>query len=269
MFEQGAAMDLQLRGKTAVVTGASRGIGLATVSALVAEGMRVVAAARTLTPELKATGAIGVSVDLSTPEGPAELLARAEAEFGGLDLLVNNVGGGDGGADRTGGFLSFTDELWVAALDLNFLSAVRTTRAALPLLTAARGSLVNVSSNGARIPHVGPIPYTTAKAALTAFGKALAQELGPLGVRVNTVSPGAVRTAMWESADGYGAGLARDMGVEHDQLLAQLPASAGMVTGRFVLADEVAALIAQLASPLAGSTTGADHIVDGGAIKTV
>ncbi|MFF3173499.1 SDR family oxidoreductase [Streptomyces sp. NPDC057900] len=262
-------MDLQLTDKTAVVTGASRGIGLATVSALVGEGMRVVGAARTVTPELKETGAICVATDLSAPDAPGRLIALATAELGGLDLLVNNVGGGDPGANPTGGFLDFTDQQWLDTFNLNFMTAVRTTRAALPHLTESRGSVVNISSNGARTPHAGPVPYTTAKAALTALGKALAEEFGPLGVRVNTVSPGPVRTAMWESPDGYGAELSRSMGVEHEQLLAGLPAAVGMVTGRLVHPEEVAALVACLASPRAGSTTGADHIIDGGSIKTV
>jgi NAD(P)-dependent dehydrogenase (short-subunit alcohol dehydrogenase family) len=263
-------MDLHLTGKTAVVTGASRGIGLAVVQALTAEGVRVVAGARTVTPELKQTGATAVSVDLSTPEGPVLLIERASAELGGIDVLVNNVGGGDsdGGASQTSGFLAFTDQQWAQAFDLNFLAAVRTTRAALPHLIRTRGAIVNVSSNGARMPHAGPTPYTTAKAALTALGKALAEEFGPHGVRVNTVSPGPVRTAMWEAPDGYGAELAKSMGLTQDQLLAALPASVGMTTGRFVEPAEVAALVAYLAAPLAGSTTGTDHIIDGGAIKT-
>ncbi|GAB2573116.1 SDR family oxidoreductase [Streptomyces capparidis] len=261
-------MDLHLSGKTALVTGASRGIGLATVTALVAEGMRVAAAARTVTPELKATGALAVPVDLSTPEGPARLVAELPGDFAALDLLVNNVGGGDGGADQTGGFLTFTDEQWQHAFDLNLMAAVRTTRAALPRLLDARGAIVNVSSITARVPHGGPVTYTTAKAALTALGKALAEEFGPRGVRVNTVSPGPVRTALLESPDGYGAALARTLGVPHDRLLAGLPAATGMLTGRLVAPAEVASLVAYLASPLAASTTGTDHLVDGGAVKT-
>ncbi|MFZ3559803.1 SDR family NAD(P)-dependent oxidoreductase [Streptomyces sp. BH055] len=259
-------MDLKLNGKTALVTGASRGIGLAVVQALAAEGVRVVAAARTPTPELAAVGAKAVAVDLSDPVSAERLVTEAVAGLGGLDILVNNVGGGDGGLN--GGFLDLTDAQWAQVLDLNFLATVRVTRAALPALTAARGSVVNVSSMGARVPHSGPVAYTTAKAALTALGKALAEEFGPRGVRVNTVSPGPVRTDMWESPTGYGAELATAMGVPHADLLAGLPGATGMLIERLVEPDEVAALVAYLASPRAAATTGTDHLIDGGAVKT-
>jgi NAD(P)-dependent dehydrogenase (short-subunit alcohol dehydrogenase family) len=260
-------MDLHLTGKTALVTGASRGIGLAIVTELLGEGMRVVAASRTTSPELAASGAIAVQVDLADADGPARLVERALTELGEIDLLVNNVGGGDGDGG-TGGFAAFDDDQWHRMFELNFFSAVRATRAALPSLMARKGSIVNISSNGARMPHAGPMPYTTAKAALTALGKALTEEVTPLGVRVNTISPGPVRTSLWESPDGYGADLARSMGVPQAQLLAQLPTAMGVTTGRFVEPAEVAALVAYLASPLSGSITGADHIIDGGAIKT-
>jgi len=259
-------MDLLLNGKTALVTGASRGIGLAVVRTLAAEGVRVVAAARTATPELEAAGAIPMTVDLSDPAGAERLVAEAVAEVGAIDILVNNVGGGDG--DLTAGFLDVPDAQWAEVFDLNFFASVRVTRAALPALLASRGAIVNVSSIGARVPHGGPIPYTTAKAALTAFGKALVHEVGPQGVRVNTVSPAPVRTAMWESETGYGAELAASLGISQAELLAGLPAAMGMLTDRLVEPDEVAALVTYLASPLAAATTGADHIIDGGSIKT-
>ncbi|MEU3352195.1 SDR family oxidoreductase [Streptomyces sp. NPDC037389] len=259
-------MDLRLTGKTALVTGAGRGIGLAVVRALAAEGVRVVGAARTPTREMEVAGAIPVAVDLSDPAGAERLVTEAVAALGGIDILVNNVGGGDGGL--SGGFLDLTDAQWAGTMDLNFFATVRVTRAALPALLTARGAIVNVSSMGARVPHGGPVAYTTAKAAITAFGKALAHEFGPRGVRVNTVSPGPVRTAMWESPTGYGAELAASMGVPHADLLAGLPAAMGMLIDRLVEPDEVAALVAYLASPLAAATTGADHLVDGGAVKT-
>jgi NAD(P)-dependent dehydrogenase (short-subunit alcohol dehydrogenase family) len=259
-------MDLHLEGKTALVTGASRGIGLAVVQALAAEGVRVVVAARTASPDLTAVGAIPVRVDLTDPAAAERLVAEATAELGGIDILINNAGGGDGGV--TGGFLDATDAQWAQILDLNFLAAVRVTRAAMPALKASRGAIVNVSSNGARIPHSGPIAYTTAKAALTAFGKALAEEFGPHGVRVNTVSPGPVRTALWEDPAGYGAGLAEAMGIPHADLLAGLPSATGMLIGRLVEPKEVAALVTYLVSPLAAATTGTDHLIDGGAVKT-
>lgn len=262
-------MELQLAGRTALVTGASRGIGLATVAALAAEGARVVGAARTITPELEQTGALAISADLATPDGPARLVEQALAELGGsLDVLVNNVGGGDS-QSAVHGFLAFHDRDWLSWLDLNFLAAVRITRAALPTLLRTRGSVINISSNGARMPHAGPVPYTTAKAALTALGKALAEEFGPQGVRVNTISPGPVRTALWEAADGYGARLASASGVPHEQLLAGLPASMGLTTGRLIEPAEVASLVAYLASQHAASFSGADLLIDGGAVKTL
>ncbi|MFF1734865.1 SDR family NAD(P)-dependent oxidoreductase [Streptomyces sp. NPDC058247] len=259
-------MDLQLNGKAALVTGASRGIGLAVVRALVAEGVRVVAAARNPTRELESTDATPVSVDLSEPASAERLVTEAVTELGGLDILVNNVGGGDGG--MSGGFLDTTDAQWTEVVDLNFFATVRVTRAALPALLAAHGAIVNVSSLGARVPSSGPIAYTTAKAALTAFGKALAEEFGPHGVRVNTVSPGPVRTAIWESPTGYGAELAASMGIPQTELLAALPSATGMLIDRLIEPDEVATLATYLTSPLAAATTGTDHLIDGGAVKT-
>ncbi|MFF7729497.1 SDR family oxidoreductase [Streptomyces sp. NPDC008001] len=261
-------MDLRLTGKTALVTGASRGIGLATVRSLAAEGVRVVGAARTITPELKEAAAVTVSVDLTDPDGARTLVEQTLAGLGdGLDLLVNNAGGGDDIV--LGGFLDADDAQFRANLDLNFLAAVRVSRAALPSLIERRGSVVNVSSINARLPAAGPVAYSVAKAALTAFGKSLSEEFGPRGVRVNTVSPGVVRTAIWEDPEGFGGKVAAAAGVGHDELLARLPERFGMASPRITEPGEVAALITFLLSGVAANITGADHVIDGGTVKTV
>ncbi|MFI0979701.1 oxidoreductase [Streptomyces sp. NPDC021093] len=260
-------MDLNLTSKTAVVTGASRGIGLATVRTLVAEGVRVMGAARTITPELKETGALTFAADLGTAEGVTALIDGALTELGGLDLLVNNVGGGDD--VEPVGFLDVDDTQWARIFDLNLLSAVRATRAALPSLLERRGAIVNVSSINSRLPAAGPVAYSAAKAALAALGKSLAEEFGPRGVRINTVSPGVVRTAIWEDPEGFGGKVAARAGAEHAAFLQQIPAAFQITGGRITEPQEVASLIAFLLSDVAGNIIGADYVIDGGTIKTL
>ena len=260
-------MDLHLAGKTAVVTGASRGIGLATARRLLAEGATVISAARTATPELSESGAEVVTVDLATPDGPAELVRRVFAAHDGIDILVNNVGGGDANDLRS--FFDYDDATWQRTFELNLFSAVRACRAAMPGLLARQGLIVNVSSSGARMPHTGPVPYTTAKAALTAFSKALAEEVGDQGVRVATVSPGTTRTSIWTDPDGFGAAVATAQGVTHAELLDGLASASGIRSGRLVEPEHVAGLIAYLASPEAASITGQDYLVDGGMVKAL
>ncbi|QUQ64837.1 oxidoreductase [Kutzneria sp. CA-103260] len=259
-------MNLNLTNKTAIVTGASRGIGLATVRTLVDEGVRVVGAARTITPELAETGAHPVSADLSTVAGVATLIDSALAELGGIDLLVNNVGGGD---EATLGFLDVDDAEWTRMFDINVLSTVRATRAALPSLVERRGVIVNVSSIVARMPGGFPVAFGSAKAALTALSKSLAEEFGPRGVRVNTISPGAVRTSVYEDPNGQVARWAAAAGMSLAEFVQRIATEQRITTGRLAEAEEVAALIAFLLSDMAGSTTGVDYVIDGGTIKTV
>lgn len=262
-------MDLHLSGKVAVVTGASKGIGLAVTRAFADEGVRVVAGAREITDGLSELAAGSqvrpVSVDLSTPEGPARLVDEAVATFGGLDILVNNVGAV---VPRPGGFLSFTDDDWTWGLTINFLSAVRTTRAALAhLLDRGAGSIVTISSVNAFLPDPTIIDYCAAKAALTNFSKALSKEVGPRGVRVNTVSPGPVATALWLGKGGVAETFARASGGEPDAVAKQAASEAA--TGRFTRPEEVADLVLLLASDRAGNVTGADFVIDGGLVTTL
>lgn len=261
-------MDLGLNGKTALVTGASRGIGLAVAEALADEGVRVVGVARNVTPELEKVAAAAVSADLSTTEGALAAVGAALAELGGIDILVNNVGGGDADQLTLGGFLDVPDEQWRKLFDLNLFGVVTTTRAALPSIIERRGAIVTVSSINARIPASGPVGYSEAKAALTNLGKRLSEEFGPQGVRVNTVSPGPVGTDIWRGPDHIGAKLAAANGMDHEQFLNAVPAQFNIASGRIAEAKEVAALVAFLASEQAAIINGADYVIDGGILKT-
>jgi NAD(P)-dependent dehydrogenase (short-subunit alcohol dehydrogenase family) len=263
-------MELNLAGKTAVVTGGSKGIGLATVRALLAEGMRVVSGSRTITSGLAETEAVAVTVDLATPDGPAQLIDRALAELGGIDVLVNNVGIGDPDDINKGLLLNVVelpDSAWERTFDLHFYSALRATRAALPSLVQRRGTIVNVSSNGARQVMGGPVDYNVSKAALNALTKVIAEQFGGDGVRAITVSPGPTETGVWTDPDGPIARLAKASGVEHQAFADGLLSTMGATTGRLTQPDEVARLIAFAASP--SNITGADFLIDGGIIKTV
>ncbi|MGK5531504.1 SDR family NAD(P)-dependent oxidoreductase [Streptomyces sp. URMC 129] len=263
-------MDLELAGKTAVVTGGSKGIGLAVVRLLVAEGVRVVAASRRETPELKETGAVHVPVDLTTAEGATELIERATAELGAIDILVNNVGVGDTDDIAKGALLSLLelpDSAWQHTFDLHFYSALRVTRAALPSLVDRKGTVVNVSSIAARLAGAGPVDYNVSKAALNALTKIVAEQFGPQGVRAITISPGPVSTGVWTDPDGLIGRLAAENGVPHEEMVTQFLDNLGTTTGRVSTPEEVARLIVFAASP--SNINGAEYVIDGGIIKSV
>jgi len=266
-------MDLQLSGKTAVVTGASKGIGLAVTETLVEEGARVVAASRTETPELEALGSdvVHVPVDFMDPSAPGEVVARAVEEFGGLDILVNNVGGPPPGVHMPrASFFDATDEEWRAMFEFNLFSAVRASRAAIPLmLERERGAIINVSSVHAKVPFPN-VDYSAAKAAMNNLTVSLSEEFGPQGIRVNTVSPGPVRTPWWTDEGGVADFIAGQSDTDREGALATVaPEMMNLTTGRLAEAQEIADLVALLASPRSGSTTGADFAVDSGFVKSV
>jgi len=261
-------VDLALSGKSVIVTGASKGIGLAIVRAMLAEGANVTAVARGASPELAGPASPAlrpVAADMRDPEVPQRVVRESVAAFGGVDVLVNNVGGVH---PRLGGFLEIDDRAWTETLELNFLAAVRMTRAALPqLLRSGAGAVVTVSSVNAFLPDPAVMDYCAAKAALTNFCKALSKEVGPRGVRVNTVSPGPVQTDLWLGQTGVAATFAGAQRTEPDAVVRQV--SESTATKRFSRPEEVADLVILLASGRAGNVTGSDFVIDGGLVSTV
>jgi NAD(P)-dependent dehydrogenase (short-subunit alcohol dehydrogenase family) len=261
-------MDLQLADKVAVVTGASKGIGLAATRALVDEGAHVVAGARSTGSLDGIDGVTPVAVDLAAPDGPSLLIERAIDQHGRVDVLVNNVGAV---RLRLEGFLSTSDDEFAWAMEMNFYAALRATRAALVhMLTQGGGAIVNVASVNAFFqPDAGTIDYGAAKAALVNLSKSLAQEFGPRGIRVNCVSPGPVGTDLWLGERGVAATVARATGVDAATARESVVAGiGGFATGRFTTPEEVATLVTLLASERTGNVTGANYVIDGGLIKT-
>ena len=261
-------MDLQLTGKVAVVTGASKGIGLAITRALTREGAFVVAGARTVDALRGLDRVTSLAVDLVAAEGPARLVERALEEHGRVDVLVNNVGAV---RLRLQGFLGTSDEEFAWSLQTNFFSAVRATRAVLPtMLRQGSGAIVNIASVNAFFePDSGVLDYGAAKAALLNLTKSLAQEFGAKGIRVNAVSPGPVSTDLWLGESGVAHTVARATGVDPETARKNVLASIGGVpTGRLSTPDEVAALAVLLASPVTANVTGSNYVIDGGLIKT-
>jgi NAD(P)-dependent dehydrogenase (short-subunit alcohol dehydrogenase family) len=261
-------MDLKLTDKVAVVTGASKGIGLAIVRAFVDEGARVVAGARTTESLAGIDRVTAVALDLAAPGGPAQLVQRALDQHGRVDVLVNNVGAV---RMRLEGFLGTSDEEFEWAMQLNFFSALRATRAALaPMLKQRAGAIVNIASVNAFFePDAGVIDYGAAKAALVNVTKSLSQEFGPRGIRVNAISPGPVSTDLWLGKGGVADTVAKASGVDVETARKNVVAAiGGFATGRFTSPEEVATLAVLLASERTGNVTGANYIIEGGLIKT-
>lgn len=251
-------MDLGLKGKVAIVSGASRGIGLAIAHALAKEGCRLLVCARgqdgldAAVEALKEYGGDveGMALDVTDPTAGAALADRAVSHFSGIDLLVANAGG-----NRRGRFEDTTDQDWEDILDLNLKSHLRTARAAIPALKASdSGSIIFISSIfGREAGGAGLSIYNTTKSALISAAKIMAIELGEYGIRVNSIAPGSIRFE----------GGSWDKRCKEDPEGMKKFISENIPLGRFGSAEEVADVVTFLSSPRASWVSGSCITVDG------
>ncbi len=255
----------ELDGQVGIVAG--QGIGLATVTAFLGAGMNVVGGDLVVDhiDELAASSdgrVVALDVDLATPDGPARLVDEAVERYGAVDVLVNN-------AAVIGGevpFVELTDEQWQSSLTINLLAAVRASRAAVPVMTAAgRGVILTVGSDAGELSHPGFARYAVSKAALMNLNKLLSKEFGRQGVRANLV---AVGLTMTHATEGLVASLVEEHGGRTEGI-SHFADDLGMALARFGAADGVASLLLYLAGDLAAQVTGAVIRMDGGAVPTV
>jgi len=259
------SFDLGLAGQRALVTGGTKGVGAAVVQALRDAGAQVMITARSM-PTTLGEGVFFVAADLSTAEGSGEVARAVLRQWGGIDILVNVLGGSSAPG---GGFAALDDAQWSRELNQNLMPAVRLDRALLPaMLAQGYGVIVHVSSIQRMLPlPEATIAYAAAKAALSTYSKALSKEVTPKGVRVLRVSPGWVET---EAAVALAQRLAAQAGTDYEggkEII--MKSLGGIPLGRPAKPQEVADLIAFLVSQRAGSISGSEHLIDGGTVPTV
>ena len=255
---------ITLQGKRALITSGTRGAGAATVSLFRELGAQVVTSARTQPPGM--VDALFVTADLTTPQGCVELASAVRDRMGGVDIIVHMLGGSSA---PTGGFEALSDAEWRKALDLNLMPAVRLDRALLPdMVSQGSGVVIHVTSIQRELPlPEATTAYAAAKAALSTYSKSLSKQVSPDGVRVVRVSPGWIET---ESAVELAARLAAEHGgdIAHGKKMI-LDSLGGIPIGRPSTPQEIASLIAFLASDRAGTITGTEYVIDGGTVPTV
>ena len=255
---------LDLEGKRALVTGGTKGVGQAVVAALRDAGATVLTTARSRPESVESAGQF-VAADVSTAEGCAAVTEAVRDRLGGVDIVVHVVGGSSAPA---GGFAALDDQQWHKALDQNLFAAVRLDRALVPsMVEQGSGVVIHVTSIQDRMPlPEATIAYAAAKAALSNYSKALSKEVSPKGVRVVRVSPGWVET---DAAVGLVMEIARQNATDYEGgRKIVMDSLGGIPLGRPAKPQEVADLVAFLASARAASITGTEYVIDGGTVPT-
>jgi NAD(P)-dependent dehydrogenase (short-subunit alcohol dehydrogenase family) len=255
--------DREFSERRVLVTGGTQGAGAAIVRRFAASGARTISAARK--PPPAGTPGHFVAADLRTAEGVAALARSVLDTHGGVDILVHNLGGSSAPG---GGYRALDDQTWLDELSLNLLAAVRLDRALVPaMVERGTGVVLHISSIQRRLPlHESTIAYAAAKAALSNYSKSLSRELGPSGVRVNSIAPGWIRTS---AADAMVQRLAQHAGTDEDTARRGLMQSLGGIPiGRPAWPEEVAELVAFVASDRAASIHGTELTIDGGTVPT-
>lgn len=254
---------LQLQGKRTLITSGTRGAGAATVALFRELGAHVLTTARSRPAKIPES--MFVAADLTTAQGCADLAAAARERLGEIDILVHMLGGS---AAPAGGFAVLSDSEWAKELDLNLMPAVRLDRALVPAMAERRrGVVIHVTSIQSALPlPEATTAYAAAKAALSTYSKSISKEVSPKGVRVVRVSPGWIET---EAAVRMTERVAQDADVDLEGGREIIMRSLGGIPiGRPSKPEEVANLIAFLASDRAATITGAEYVIDGGTIPT-
>lgn len=254
----------EFKGKTALVTGGTSGMGEAIVKRLAAAGAIVITTARTA-PLEPLSPVLFIQADISKPDGAEKVVRGIKEKLGGVDIIVNNVGGS---SVPTTGALAMTDNDWQKVFDANLFSAVRLDRALLPKMIEQKyGVIIHTTSIRRRLPATETLVYSAAKAALANYSKGLANQVAPYGIRVNTVSPGFIET---QAASRLIHKLAEDAGADYESAKKEMVKSLGGIPlGRPGKPEEVAELVAFLASERASYITGCEHVIDGGTLREI